>query len=248
MSEPLGPGAHTRVRRLGAKAAYDDETIFAILDAAPFCHVAGVVDGLAMALATLHRREGRILYLHASRSNALLRAALAAGVASVSVTLFDGLLLARSGFNSSIAYRAANVVGGVREVVDPGEKARILRGFVDTVLAGRANEVREASAREIALTLVVAVSIDEASAKVSTGPVEDEPEDVGLAIWAGAVPARVVYGSPVPSTDGAMADGLELPASVRRLIGTDGEGEIGGHRVDREVDGEVGVANEGKDA
>lgn len=226
MSEPLGPGAHTRVRRLASKAAYDDDTVFAIIDAAPYCHVAGVVDGVAMALATLHRREGRTIYLHASRSNALVRAVLAAGVASVSVTLFDGLLLARSGFNSSIAYRSALVVGGVREVTDEREKARILRGFVDTVLIGRADEVREVSAREVALTLVVAVSIDEASAKVSSGPVEDDPEDATLPIWAGTVPARVVYDEPVPNTDGAMADGaVDLPASVRRLIGAVGDGE-----------------------
>ncbi|MBW4029681.1 MAG: pyridoxamine 5'-phosphate oxidase family protein [Acidobacteria bacterium] len=223
MSEPLGPGAHTRVRRLASKAAYDDDTVFAIVDAAPYCHVAGVLDGVAMALATLHRREGRTIYLHASRSNALLRAVLDAGVASVSVTLYDGLLLARSGFNSSMAYRSALVVGGVREVTDDQEKARILHGFVDTVLSGRADEVRELSAREVALTLVVAVSIDEASAKVSSGPVEDDPEDLDLAIWAGAVPARVVYDAPVPNTDGAMADGgVDLPASVRRLY----EGEV----------------------
>lgn len=218
MSEPLGPGAHTRVRRLASKAAYDDDTVFAIIDAAPYCHVAGVVDGVAMALATLHRREGRTIYLHASRSNALMRAVLAAGVASVSVTLFDGLLLARSGFNSSIAYRSVLVVGAVREVLDVGEKERVLRGFVDTVLAGRADEVRAVTAREVALTLVVAVSIDEASAKVSSGPVEDDPEDVALPIWAGAVPARVVFDAPVPNTDGAMGAGaIGLPDSVRRL-------------------------------
>jgi nitroimidazol reductase NimA-like FMN-containing flavoprotein (pyridoxamine 5'-phosphate oxidase superfamily) len=220
VSHALGPGARTRVRRLADKAAYDEETVFAIIDAAPFCHVTGVLDGVAMALATLHRREHRTIYLHGSRSNALLRAVLAAQVASVSVTLYDGLLLARSGFHSSVAYRSVVVVGAVREVVDDAEKARILHGLVDTVLAGRADEVRAMSERERALTLVVAVSIDQASAKVSAGPVEDDPEDMDLAIWAGWVPARVVYDAPVPNTDGAMADGsIELPASLRHLVG-----------------------------
>ena len=220
MSDALGPGAHTRVRRLPDKAVYDEDTVLEIVDAAPYCHVAGVLDGVATALATLHYREGRTIYLHASRSNAVLRAMLAAGVGGVSVTLFDGLLLARSGFNSSIAYRSAVVVGAVREVTDPDDKRRILRGFIDRVVPGRAAEVRETSDRELSLTMVVALSIDEASAKVSTGPVEDDVEDLPLAIWAGAVPARVVFGEPVANTDGAMASGdVALPESLRRFLG-----------------------------
>jgi hypothetical protein len=208
------------VRRLAAKAAYDEATIFAILDAGVFGHVAGVVDGVAMALPTLYQRVGRTLYVHASRSNALVRAVLGVGVASVSVTLYDGLRLARSGFESSVAYRSVVVVGAVREVVDVVEKRRALDGFVDAVVPGRAREVREMSEREVAMTLVVAVSIDEASAKVSAGPTDDAPEDAMLAIWAGTVPARVVYGAPVPHTDGAMASGeIALPDSVRRLVG-----------------------------
>ena len=219
MSESLGPGPHTRLRRLPEKAAYDESTIFAILDAGVICHVAGVVDGLAMALATLHQRVGRTLYVHGSKSNALLRAILDAGVASASVTLFDGVRLARSGFESSIAYRGVVVVGTTREVTDAHEKARILNNFVDVVVPGRADEVRKMTPREVSLTLVVALDIDEASAKVSAGPTSDDPEDVLLPIWSGTVPARVVYGEPIASTDGAMAGGdVAVPASVRRLL------------------------------
>ena len=219
MSESLGPGPHTRLRRLPEKAAYDESTIFAILDGGVICHVAGVVDGLAMALATLHQRVGRTLYVHGSKSNALLRAILDAGVASASVTLFDGVRLARSGFESSIAYRGVVVVGTTREVTDAHEKARILNNFVDVVVPGRADEVRKMTPREVSLTLVVALDIDEASAKVSAGPTSDDPEDVLLPIWSGTVPARVVYGEPIASTDGAMAGGdVAVPASVRRLL------------------------------
>jgi len=219
VSEPLGPGPHTRVRRLPEKAAYDEATIFAIIDAAMICHVAGVVDGLATALPTLHHRVGRTLYVHGSKSNALLRGVLEAGVASVSATIFDGLRLARSGFESSIAYRSATVVGATREVTDTDEKTRILDGFIDAVLAGRSAEVRAVTTREVNLTLVVAVEIDEASAKVSFGPTADEPGDARLPIWAGTVPARVVYDAPLANTDGAMASGeIPLPASVRTLL------------------------------
>jgi len=219
VSEQLGPGAHTRVRRLPEKAAYDEATIDAILDAAPMCHVAGVVDGVAMALPTLHQRVGRTLYVHGSKSNALLRAVLAAGVASLSVTILDGLRLARSGFESSIAYRSVVVVGRTREVDDVADKTRILHDFVDVVLPGRAREVREITAREVNLTLVVAIEIDEASAKVSVGPTADEPADAQLPIWAGTVAARLVWGPLTANVDGAMASGeIDVPASVRRLL------------------------------
>ncbi len=220
MSDALGPGPRTRVRRLPEKAAYDEATVYGILDAALFCHVAGIVDGLAMALPTLHQRQGHTVYGHASRSNALLRAVLTAGEASLSVTHFDGLRLARSGFESSIAYRSVVMVGPVREVSDPAEKLRVLNGFVDVVLPGRASEVRPISTREAALTLVAALDIDEASAKVSEGPTSDEPEDVAREIWAGTIPARVVYGEPIPDTRGAMSGcRVPEPPSVRRLLG-----------------------------
>ncbi len=220
MSEALGPGDHTRLRRAPEKALYDADTVHAILDEAIFCHVAAVVDGLAMTLPTLHSREGSTIYVHASKSNALLRAALAEGRVSLTATIYDGLRLARSGFESSIAYRSVVVVGPIREVSDPVHKRRVLEGFVDAVLAGRGSEVRAMSEREANLTLVAAIDIAEASAKVSEGPTHDEPEDAALAIWAGTVPARLVYGEPVASGDGAMADGtIPLPASVRRLVG-----------------------------
>ncbi len=219
MSDVLGPGSRTHVRRLPEKAAYDETTIFSILDGAVFCHVAGIVEGLAMALPTLHQRVGRTLYVHGSKSNALMRAVLAAGEASLSVTHFDGLRLARSGFESSIAYRSVVVVGPAHEVTDPGEKRRLLDGFIDTVLPGRSGEVRAISAREANLTMVVAIDIVEASAKVSEGPTSDDPEDLDQAIWAGTIPARVVYDPPVPDTRGAMSTGeIPEPPSVRRLF------------------------------
>jgi len=179
MSNPsLGPGPHTKIRRLPAKADYNEDVIYAILDEARFCHVAGTVDGLAMALPTLHAREGRTLYLHGNKSNAILNAVLDAGRACVSVTLYDGLRLARSGFESSIAYRSVVVVGPTRPIEEEVEKARVLNLFLDAVLSGRASEVRPMSEQEVRLTLVVALVIDEASAKVSRGPTEDFVEDM----------------------------------------------------------------------
>ena len=216
----LGPGPRTRVRRLPAKARYDANEIHSILDEARLCHVAAVVDGHAMVLPMLHAREGDVLYLHGSQSNAIMRAILASASACVTATLYDGIRLARSAFESSIAYRSVVVFGRAWEVEDPEEKVRVLDLFVDAIVPGRAREVRPMTDAEVRLTKVIAVSIDEASAKVSAGPTEDVDEDLDLPIWSGVVPASVVFTDPIPSSDGAMASGdLELPDSVRRLLG-----------------------------
>ncbi len=216
----LGPGPHTRVRRLPEKARYDEVTVNEILDEARFCTLAGVVDGLAMALPTLHAREVRTVYLHGSQSNALMKSVLEAGRACLSVTIYDGLRLARSGFESSIAYRSVVVVGAIERVEDQHEKGRVLDLFVDAVLPGRLAEVRPMTDQEQRLTMVLALKIEEASAKVSSGPTEDPDEDKALHIWSGVIPARLSFGAPVPSRDGAMADdSIVLPQSVQRLLG-----------------------------
>jgi len=217
--EPLGPGPNTRVRRLPEKARYETDVVFSILDHARYCHVAGIVGGLAMALPTLHAREGRTLYLHGSKSNAVLKSVLDAKRACVTATLYEGLRLARSGFESSIAYRSVVVVGAATLVEDLEEKRRILDLFVDAVLAGRSSEVRASSEHELRLTTVVAVAIDEASAKISEGPTDDGDDDRALPIWSGTVPAELRFSTPIPSDDGAMASGaIAVPASVRDLL------------------------------
>jgi len=183
------------------------------------CHVAGVVGGKAMALPTLHARQGSTLYLHGSQSNAIMKSVLKSGEAFVTVTQYDGLRLARSGFESSIAYRSVVVFGPVSEVTDLEEKRACLDMFVDAILPGRAGEVRPMNERELNLTFILAVEINEASAKISAGPTDDFEYDIDLPIWAGVVPSKLVFTDPVPNTDGAMAAGdIELPASVRRLL------------------------------
>jgi hypothetical protein len=219
MSDVLGPGPKSRVRRLATKAKYERDVIYAIIDEAPLCHVAAVVNGSAVVIPTLHAREGEIIYLHGSPSNAVMKAVVERGEACVSVTLYDGLRLARSGFESSIAYRSVVIFGAAALVDDDGEKARILNLFVDAVLPGRASEVREMHDSERRLTMVVAMRIDEASAKLSSGPTDDPDEDLDLSVWSGTVPARISFSAPIPDTNGAMAAGtIPVPASVKRLL------------------------------
>ncbi|HEY5092007.1 MAG TPA: pyridoxamine 5'-phosphate oxidase family protein [Acidimicrobiales bacterium] len=217
--DALGPGPHTRVRRLATKAQYESEVIFDIIDEARLCHVSAIVRGSAMVIPTLHAREGRTLYLHGSPSNEVMKSVIERGEACVGITLYDGLRLARSGFESSIAYRSVVLFGKATLVADDDEKARVLDMFVDAVLPGRAREVRPMTDSERRLTMVIAVAIDEASAKLSSGPTDDPDEDRELAIWSGTVPARVVFGAPVPDANGAMAKGdVALPESVTRLL------------------------------
>lgn len=221
MSAPraLGPNARTRVRRQAKKAAYDEDVIFGILDEARWCHVAAIVDARAIALPTLHLREGRTLYLHGSPSNEVMKALVREGDAFVTATLFDGLRLARSGFESSIAYRSVAVVGPAHEVIDYEHKTRVLSLFVDRVVPGRAKEVRPVTPQELRLTMVVAIAIEEASAKISKGPTDDDESDQVLPIWSGTVPARLTFLSPVPDDNGAMATGeIEVPPPLRALL------------------------------
>jgi hypothetical protein len=149
----------------------------------------------------------------------VLKALVREGEGYVTVTLFDGLRLARSGFESSIAYRSVVVIGAAREVTDAVEKSRAFDLVVEQVLPGRLSEVRPTTEAEIRLTMVVAISIDEASAKLSSGPTDDDEADANLPIWAGTVPARVVYDAPIPDTNGAMARGdVATPASLGALL------------------------------
>lgn len=198
------------------RARYDEEFVFAVLDAAPVVHLAVVVDGEARVLPTLAARHGRRIYLHGSPANALLRAAVAAGRASLAATIVDGLRLARSGFESSIAYRSVVAFGPVVEL-EGSERDRALDRLVERVLPGRLAEVRPMSPEEARRTMVVALDVEEASGKWSAGPTDDDPEDVVREIWSGVVPLRTVAFAPIPSFDGAMVGGLLPSPSVRAL-------------------------------
>ncbi len=216
MSEPLGPGRRTRVRRLPEKAHYDEATVNAVLDAGTFGHLAGVVDAAAVSLPTLYVRDGRQLYLHGSQSNGLIRALLNGQTACFSVAIFDGWRLARSGFESSVAYRSAVLFGSLSQLEGASARAA-LDALIERCTPGRGEEIRDPRERELALTAVVALSIEEASVKISSGPTEDDESDRALALWSGVVPARTVYGAALPSFDGAMSTAIPVPASVLRL-------------------------------
>ena len=214
-----GRTERSRVRRLPELASYDADVVHAIFDATSVCHVGTIVDGAPLVLPSLHVRRGDTLLLHGSRSSRLLRSMVELPTVSVAATLVDGLIVARSTFNSSIAYRSAVVFGPARLLGDD-ERAAALDDLIDGILPGRSSEVRSSSAVELRRTAVVEVVIEEASAKLSAGPPEDDPDDIASAVWAGVVPLEVAWGEPIDAPDGAVGRG-EVPVadSVRRLGG-----------------------------
>jgi nitroimidazol reductase NimA-like FMN-containing flavoprotein (pyridoxamine 5'-phosphate oxidase superfamily) len=201
----------TTVKRKADRARYDRETLHQILDEAPICTVAFVRDGAPVAIPTIHARIDDTLYLHGSTASGMLGALASGAEACVSATLLDGLVLARSVFHHSMNYRSAVVIGRAREVTDSVEKLDAMRAVTEHVLPGRWNEARIPSPKEIAATRIVAISIDEASAKVRTGPPIDD-DDEAFETWAGVVPLRAVAGEPIEDTAG-----MTVPRSVEAL-------------------------------
>ena len=203
----------TTVRRLAKRGVYERETIEAIIDEALICHVGFVVDGKPVVIPTIHTRVGDQLYFHGSAASRMLRTLNNGVEACVTVTLLDGLVLARSAFHHSMNYRSAVVFGTAREVTDREEKLRVLEALVEHVCRGRSADVRAPNEPELRQTLVLALPLTEASAKVRTGGPVDDEEDYALPIWAGVLPLHLVPQQPVD--DERLAGRAAPPAYVR---------------------------------
>jgi nitroimidazol reductase NimA-like FMN-containing flavoprotein (pyridoxamine 5'-phosphate oxidase superfamily) len=187
----------TRVRRLAKRGAYDAATIHAILDEALICHVGFAVDGKPVVIPTIHWRDGDRLYVHGSGASHMLRSLRDGVEACVTVTLLDGLVLARSAFHHSMNYRSVVIFAKAVEVTDRDEKLHALEKLVEHIVPGRSAEVRAPNESELRQTLVLALPIEEASAKIRTGPPIDDDEDYSLPVWAGVVPITLRRGEPI---------------------------------------------------
>lgn len=212
--DTAAPTERVRVRRLNERARYDAGSIAAILDAQPVCHVGYVFDGKPYVTPTLQWREGDRVYWHGSSASRMLRAVDEAE-ACLTVTIIDGFVMARSGFHHSTNYRSVMAFGTARKVADPDEKEARLRSFVDGLFPGRWDMLRPATAQEIKATTVLSMTLDEASAKVRTGPPADDEEDYALPIWAGVIPLATTVGPPV--ADPLNLAGTEPPDHVTRF-------------------------------
>jgi nitroimidazol reductase NimA-like FMN-containing flavoprotein (pyridoxamine 5'-phosphate oxidase superfamily) len=211
--ETFQPTERTQVRRLPKRGVYDKAQVHAILDEGFVCHVGFAVDGQPFVIPTGYGRDGDRIFIHGSAASRMLRSLDQAIDVCVTVTLLDGLVLARSAFHHSMNYRSVVVLGKARALTDPAGKAEALRIITNHIVPGRWEEVRQPDERELKATSVLVLALDEVSAKVRTGPPVDDEEDYALPIWAGVVPLRTSPRQPLP--DQRMLPGIHLFDTTR---------------------------------
>lgn len=214
MSQEFPVDARNKIKRLPARGHYDAETIYPIIDEALICHVGFEVDGQPFVIPTLHARDGDRILLHGSQASRMLRHLEAGGKTCITITLVDGIVLARSVFHHSINYRSVMIFGQGQPIVGEQAQYQALEVFMERLLPERWADTRVPNEIEMKQTTIVAVEIESASAKIRVGPPKDDEEDLNLPVWAGVLPIRQVYGEPI--ADPLLREGIEVPDYVRR--------------------------------
>ena len=202
MEDVYIPTVRTRVVREAQRGVYDRETAYRILDEGFICHIGFVVDGQPFVIPTAYGRAGDNLYIHGSAASRMLRQMDRGVPVCLTVTLLEGLVLARSIFNQSMNYRSVVVLGTAVAVRDEREKLEALKALSEHIIPGRWADARQPNDNELKATLVMRLPLTEFSAKVRTGPPLDEKEDYELPVWAGVLPLELTPGAPVPDTKG----------------------------------------------
>ena len=197
MPESFSPTERTRVVREPHRGSYDRETIYKILDEGFVCHVGFSMEGQPYVIPTLFARVGDAVYFHGSAASRMLRGASAGIPVCITVTLVDGLVLARSVFNHSINYRSVVALGNATLVEEPKEKLKALHAFTEKVIPGRWKDVRQPNEKELKATSILRLPLTEVSAKMRSGAVQDDEEDYALPIWAGVVPLHLQAEAPI---------------------------------------------------
>ncbi|MEL7185580.1 MAG: pyridoxamine 5'-phosphate oxidase family protein [Pseudomonadota bacterium] len=217
MSQEYEVTKQNKVRQLREKAAYDHATVHGVLDAGLVAGVGFIEDGNPVVVPMLYGRDGETIYLHGARKARVIKLLEQTDKACINVTLVDGLVYARSAFNSSMNYRSVTVFGTPRFVEDDAEKMHALKVISDATLPDRWDELREPHDKEIKMTGVIALPIESASAKVSDKMPDDEEDDYSIPIWAGVLPLTSTFGELV--SDERLVDGVAPSEIVRRLQG-----------------------------
>lgn len=210
MQESFAVTGRTRVVREANRAVYDRDAIYKILDEGFVCHVGFATEGQPFVIPTMFARVGDHVYFHGSAASRMLRGLSSGLPVCITVTLTDGLVLARSVFNHSMNYRSVVALGMAVAIDDPAEKLRALQAFTEKMLPGRWNDARQPNEKELKATSILKLPLTEVSAKVRTGGVEDDAEDYVLPVWAGIVPLRLVADAPV--RDERCDPGIPAPA------------------------------------
>lgn len=211
-TEKLTATPRTQIKRLTQRGEYERQVIYQILDEGLVCHVGFAVDGQPFVIPTAYGRVGDRLYIHGSPASRMLRSLESGIEVCVTVTLLDGLVLARSAFHHSMNYRSVVIFGTAMTVQDPNQKLEALQAFSEHIIPGRWAEVRQPSRQEIQATLVLSLPLDEASAKVRTGSPNDDEADYSLPVWAGVVPLQIIAGEAI--ADPRLSPKITLPSYV----------------------------------
>jgi nitroimidazol reductase NimA-like FMN-containing flavoprotein (pyridoxamine 5'-phosphate oxidase superfamily) len=212
------PREELRVRRLPERASYDRESASAIIDAALIAHVGTMRDGLPIVIPMLAVRDGDWLLLHGAPAGGTFRRGRGQPVCAT-MTILDGLVLARSAFHHSLNYRSVVVLGEAELIADESERERALDLFVDRLVPGRRAQLRPMTRAELRQTAVLRIALERSSTKVRTGPPKDDEEDADWPVWAGVVPVTTGFGT--PEADPALRPGIELPEHIDALIRPD---------------------------
>jgi nitroimidazol reductase NimA-like FMN-containing flavoprotein (pyridoxamine 5'-phosphate oxidase superfamily) len=215
LSETFPPTERTRVVREPHRGSFDRETIYSILDEGFVCHVGFTVDGQPYVIPTMFARVADAIYFHGSAASRMLRGVSTDLAVCITVTLIDGLVLARSVFNHSMNYRSVVALGKATLVDAPEEKLAALGAFTEKILPGRWHDARQPNEKELKATSILRLPLTEVSAKRRTGPVEDDEADYGLPVWAGLLPLRLTAGAPI--RDARCDPSLAVPASVTKF-------------------------------
>ena len=213
MTDVYPKTARNKVKRLPERGHYDAATIYPIVDAALICHVGFALDGQPYVIPTLHARRDDTILLHGAKGSRLLRHIQSGGEVCITITLIDGIVLARSVFHHSINYRSVVLFGKGAVIADDQLRLQALEAFTERLIPGRWQDARLPNALELKQTTIVAVPIASASAKLRTGPPGDEDDDLDLPVWAGILPIRQIAGAPV--ADPQLKPGVELPDYIR---------------------------------
>ncbi len=209
------PTQHSRIKRQHGRARYDRETVHAILDAGLLCHVGYVIDGQPYVTPTCYWRQGERVYWHGSSASKMLRRQAQGVPVCFTVSLLDGLVLARSGFHSSINYRSVMAFGIAEKVTEETEILAALEAFQERLTPGRWAELRPVNDQELKVTTVMSLELKEVAAKVRPGPPSDDEADYGLPVWAGVVPIRTQIGA--PEDDPRLAPGIAPPDYLNQV-------------------------------
>src|ERR1043166_6299361 len=217
MPENRAMSERTRIVREPQRAVYDRETIYKILDEGLVCHLGFTVDGQTYVIPTMYARVGDALYFHGSAASRMLSGVGSGLNVCLTVTLADGLVLARSVFNHSMNYRSVVALGNAAIVEEAEEKLKALRAFTEKILPGRWNDARQPNEKELKATSILRLPLSEVSAKVRVGGVEDDAEDYELHVWAGVIPLRLVADAPIRDERCDLA--IQTPAYALRFLG-----------------------------